>query len=177
MLDLDELEELESSVKEELEDNLLTILSKLNRTGKLEEAFEAWGLEHLLHAQSQYEVYKSGKILVFGQTDVKANVLLAVAKSSGIDSKRVELHLDYNDAKKYQFKHIQYNPDYSVILFGPTPHSGKAKEDYGSIISSVEHTDGYPPVIRLGQNELKITKTNFRDAINDLLENGVLRVA
>ena len=177
MLDLDELEELENSVKEELEENLLTILSKLNRTGRLEEAFEAWGLEHLLHAQSQYEVYKSGKILVFGQTDVKANVLLAVAKSSGIDSKRVELHLEYNDAKKYQFKHIQYNPDYSVILFGPIPHSGKAKEDYSSIISSVEKSDGYPPIIRLGGNELKITKTNFRSVINELISKGIIRAA
>ena len=175
-LGLDELQDLEESIKAELQDNLLHILSTLNRTGQLEEALRLWGLEHLINTDTGYHAYKSGKILVFGETKLKANVLQAIAEKLGVDKSRLELYLDYNDAKRYHFEHIKWSPKYSAILFGPCPHSGVSKSEYGSIISSLEHEQGYPPVIRMGLEELKITKNGFERTLSKLISDKTITV-
>ena len=66
---------------------------------------------------------------------------------------------------------MQYAPQYRVVLFGPTPHSGHGKGDSGSIISEIEKGEAYPRVERLtsGQ-ELKITKSNFREKLKQLMD-------
>ena len=42
------------------------------------------------------------------------------------------------------------------------PHSTAGKGDSSSAIANMENGNGYPKIIRLGSNELKITKTNFK---------------
>lgn len=49
------------------------------------------------------------------------------------------------------------------------PHSGVAKGEYGSIISAIESEAGYPPVVKMGTDGLKITKTSFRKTLKYLL--------
>ena len=71
MLSIEELLELEDNIKAELDEYLTAALSKLNRSGQLEEFIELLGMEHLLQKESGYEVYKTGKIVVIGQSDVK----------------------------------------------------------------------------------------------------------
>lgn len=176
LLGIEELMELEESLQEELEDNLLSILTRLNRTNQLEELLLLMGLEKLLRSNNGYQVFKNGKILVVGQSDVKSDVLLTVASKLGIDKSRVELHLDYEDAVKFDFKKIQWQTNYSVILVGPMPHSGISKGDYASVIAAIENEDGYPPVKRLGSNTLKITKSDFRNKIIELINNGTVFV-
>jgi hypothetical protein len=46
--------------------------------------------------------------------------------------------LDYEDAQKYDFRKMQYAPQYRVVLFGPTPHSGHGKGDSGSIMQHID---------------------------------------
>ena len=174
MLGIEELNELEQNIMEELQDSLLGILSKLNRAGELENALAVWGLDHLLVSEKEYEVYKTGKIVVVGQSDVQKDVLLAIAAKAGIEKSRLELHLDYNDAKTMNFRKYQWDPSYSVILVGPMPHSGKEKGDAGSVISAIEETEGYPPVVRMGTTKLKITKSDFRSKIDELIQRGII---
>ena len=174
MLEYEEINELEQAILEELPNKLRGILTKLNRTGQLEEALKLWDLDFLLEKESGYSVYKSGKILVIGQSDVAKDVLLSIAGKAGIDKRRVELHLEYNDAKSFDFRTIQWNPSYSVILVGPMPHSGKSRGDASSVISAIESTVGYPPVVHLGTKALKITKSDFRAKIEELIDNGVI---
>ena len=70
---------------------------------------------------------------------------------------------------------MQYNSAYSVVMFGPVPHSTIDKNKSESIIAELESQKGYPPVVRLNTgNELKITKTNFKKAIYTLLNDGVI---
>ena len=92
-----------------------------------------------------------------------------------IDKKRFEFCLDYEDAQKYDFRKMQYAPQYRVVLFGPTPHSGHGKGDSGSIIAEIEKSEAYPRVERLvsGQ-DLKITKTNFRDMLQKLIDEDYI---
>lgn len=71
MLGYEELAELEDNIKAEIDDYLTNALTRMNRSGQLEVFLQMLGMEHLLKRESGYEVYKSGKIVVIGQSDVK----------------------------------------------------------------------------------------------------------
>ncbi len=172
MLCVEELLELEEALKPELDDNLTAILTKLNRTNQLDTFLQLLGMEHLLHTDPGYEVYKTGKIIVIGQSEVKENVLLAIAKKLGLEKSRFDFYLEYDDAKTFNFKKMQWNSTYTAVLVGPMGHSGAGKGDYSSVISAIESEDGYPPVIRLGSNGLKITKSDFKNKLEELMKSG-----
>lgn len=70
---------------------------------------------------------------------------------------------------------MQYAPQYRLILFGPVPHSGYGKGDSGSIIAELEKSPAYPRVERLTSgNELKITKSNFRDMLERMIKEDYI---
>lgn len=172
MLGIEELLDLEEAIKSELDENLTGILTKLNRSGRLDDLLSLLEMEHLLDKESGYQVYKSGKIVVIGQTSVKVDALLSIGRKLGIDKERFEFYLEYEDAKSFDFRKLQWQPSYSAILVGPMPHSGVSKGEAGSIISAIETQEGYPPIVRLGQESLKITKSNFKQKLQDLIEQG-----
>lgn len=174
MLCIEELLELEELIKENLDEHLTAALTKLNRDGKLPAFLEMLGMEFLLEKETAYQVYKTGKILVVGGTEVKAEVLLGVAKELGIEKKRLELHLGYEDGKTFNFKKIQWNPAYCAVMVGPMPHSGVGKGEYGSVIAAMEAQAGYPPVIRLGVKELKITKSDFKSQLKKMIDTKIV---
>lgn len=117
-------------------------------------------------------MYKTGKIVVISYSDVKSEVLLSIAKQLGLDKNRFELHLGYDDAKTFNFHKMQWQSIYSLLMVGPMPHSGSSKGDYGSIISALEAGEGYPPVVRLGSNGLKITKSDFKSKLEKMIRLG-----
>ena len=41
-------------------------------------------------------------------------------------------------------------------------------------ISALEQEDGYPPVVRLGKNDLSISKSDFKDKLMDLLDSNLI---
>ena len=168
MLDMDELLELEEVIRGELEDNLEMILVKLNRLDKLNELMALLGLSNYL-GETDIEVARGGKIIVIGESEVEKKTLEGVAKQYGIEKDRFEFYLNYKDAKTFDFRKTQWSSRYSCILVGQMPHSGLAKGDYGSIISALEAQDGYPPVVRMGLNGLKITKSSFRNTLEYLV--------
>lgn len=168
MRSIEEIGELEEEIKE----NLLEILCRLNREeGKLEELLTLLGIEE---EETVYETSRSGKIIVIGDSKVPERVLLAVARDLGPSKARFEFELDYTAAEKYDFKKTQWKRKYSAILFGPVPHSGKAKGDWGSVISGMEKEEGFPTIVRLGTNELKITRNSFQTALRGLIDDGIL---
>ena len=170
MLDVEALLELEDNIRKELDDHLPAALSMLNRTGELETFLKMLGMEDLLQSKPLYQVYKTGKIIVIGRSDVKAKVLLSIAKSLGLSKDRFELYLDYEDGKTFDFEKAHWKPQYALIMVGPMPHSGVSKGNSGSVIAKIESTEGYPPVVRLGANGLKITKTDFRNKLKEMID-------
>ena len=55
------------------------------------------------------------------------------------------------------------------------PHSGYGKKDSGSILAEVEKSSIYPRVERLlNGNELKITKSNFKETLERLIEKDYI---
>lgn len=174
MLGYVELIDLEDVLRAELEENLTGILTNLNRTGHLEDLLELLGLSSLMQKDSGYHTLKSGTIIVIGQSNVGSDVLAAVAKKCGIDKKRIEFHTEYEDAKTFNFGKTQWNPNYSLIMVGPMPHSAESKGDYSSVISAIENGEGYPPVIRMGKNTLKITKSDFKEKLENALKDQLI---
>lgn len=174
VLSIEELLELEENIKKELEEHLTEALTRLNRSGQLCELLKLLGMESLLKQESRYEVYKSGKIVVIGQSDVKVSALESIAKQLNLEKSRFEFYLDYESAKAFNFKKLQWQPSYSLIMVGPMPHSGKEKGEHGSIIAAIENQEGYPPIIRLGANGLKITKTDFKEKLIEAQNKNVI---
>ena len=162
MLDINELLELEEVIKGVLDEDLERILIELNRNDELE-TFLCLGCEE------EEEMSKNGKIIVIGQSEVEKDKLAAIAKNLGIAKDRFEFFLDYEAAKTFDFKKTQWSSKYSYILVGQMPHSGNAKGDYSSVITALESQEGFPPVVRMGTNGLKITKSSFKSTLEYLI--------
>ena len=171
-LDVSALVELEEQVKKRFCQNSEHILTTLNRTGKLLDFLRLVGMQDLLgEAENNWAL--QGKIIVIGASAVKIEDLLGVAKNLGVSKSRLEFCLDYEDAKKYDFKKTQYRYDlYACILAGPMPHKGKATGDYSSILTALEEQDGYPPVERMGLDNLKISKSSFAASLGKMIREG-----
>lgn len=172
MLDVTQLLDLEEQLLLELNNRLGEILSLLNRTERLEEFLELIGLKSLLFHDSTYKTFKNGKIVVLGDSKVKQAELLAIAKELGISRDRFEFHLGYANMQKFNISSYRYDFKYSLVMVGPMPHSGVGKQDASSIISAMESKEGYPPVVRLGTNGLKITKSDFRNKLQESIDTG-----
>lgn len=171
-LTIEEMSDLEDKILMKLPEKITAVLSKLNRSGGLEEFLNTLDMADLLETQQEIYSYKDGKIVVIGGSEVKEEILLSIAKKLGLDKSRFEFCLDYKQIQKYDFKKMQYAPQYRVVLFGPSPHSGHGKGDSGSILAEVEKSPAYPRVERLvSGNELKITKSNFREMLKRLIED------
>ena len=167
MLDIDELEELLDTIREKI--------MVANRTGELEDILRKLGLTDFIKGNSVYDTYKDGKIVVIGGNEIKKNDLLGVIKSLGIDKNRFEFCLDYDLSQNYNYKKLRYSPNYRAVLFGPIPHSSKGKNKSSNAIAEMENNEGYPRVFRLGKDdELKITKTNFKYALETLISEDYI---
>lgn len=177
MLNTNELLELEDSLKEVFEVELTPILTKLNRTGKLKEFLSLIDQENLYPGYtSSYKPYGTGKIIIVGASEVKELNLVKTAESLGIDRDRLEFCLDYDEASRYDFKKTYYQPKYSLIIVGPMHHSGYEKGQFGSVISAIENTEGYPPVVRTGTNDLKITKSGIKATLENCISKGLITI-
>lgn len=171
MLDTEELLELEDNLKTEFSNNLTFILTSLNRNEKLYEFLDLINLTNLIQSDS-YLHHKNGKIVILGDSQIKQKDIYGIIREYNISKNRIEFNLDYYDAKNYDFRKLQYEPKYSLILVGPMPHSVNHRGDYNSIISKLENESGYPPVIRIEDksSNLKFSKTSFKDALNEAFE-------
>ena len=171
MFDVAELDNLSVSLKNVFScfETLKERLTYLNRTEQLDNLLD------LLGVSSVDSVAQKGIIVVVGDSEVSKQCLLAIGKECGISKDRFEFCLSYDEAKKFNFKKTQYSDKYSLIMVGPMPHSSYGSGDFSSALSALRNTDGYPPVVSLGFQSLKITKTNFKNTLEELIRNKILR--
>ena len=98
-------------------------------------------------------------------------------KSVNFPKERVDLHLGYEELKRYKFGQLQFNPKIRLILVGPMPHSVSGKDEFSSIISMMERTEGFTKIKRLmNGSELKINKTNLKISVQEEIDSGYLVV-
>ncbi len=174
MLDIEEMENLYNQVIEKIREKMF-LLNRDDDPNSLIDYLKGIGMKDIFASNPIYETYKKGKIVIFGDSAVDKNVIYGIAKSLGIDINRLELHLEYEEAVTYNFNKLRYEPSYRVVLVGPMPHSTVGKQKHSSVIAEMEQEEGYPKVVRLvaGQ-ELKITKTNLKEALQNLLKENYI---
>lgn len=176
-LEYEQLVELEDAII----DNLWEVLAKANAEDSLERLLTSMGLSYLtkdvLGIEPPLKTWQDGKILVVGDAQCRPKDLAGVAKDMEISPKRIE-YIDSGEATNYDFTQLEYSPRWCAVLFGATPHSTKGKGGDSSTIAHMENNrDRYPEVLRLrANNQLKITKTNFREALSKLMDAGLLEV-
>lgn len=118
--------------------------------------------------------YLDGKIAVIGQSKPKEHHLLGIAKDLGFNPDQFEFCLEYEDVEKYNFDRLK-NDRYSLILIGPMGHKQKNLDGYSSMMEKLKSEKGFPEVVELrDSNNLKITKSNFREALESILDKNEL---
>ncbi len=117
-----------------------------------------------------------GQILVIGKGMEDVNILMSVCKSFGLNPKeRFVFIYEPKKVDSFRFNELQNNHKWAAIIAGNLPHSAHGKENASSILVQMETANGYPPVIRLCANGgLKITKSNFRKSVTELLSTGII---
>jgi hypothetical protein len=154
-------------------------IHKANDEGNLWKLLNRYDMQELypLDNDNEFPTNPRGKILIIGHTKVKQKDIIGCTKDLGIEKNRLEIVTDYEGIKKYKFNHIQYNPNYRLILFGPSPHSGVSKENDSSIITTIENKDGYPKIKRLTDGHaLKISTTSLKEALIEEIADGYLEI-
>ena len=150
--------------------DLVAILSRANQRGELDAFLSSLGFDGLLGDDKLYD--SSLKILVIGGSMVKASKIQNIAKHEGIDPDRLELCLDYEEAKRYPYYKI--NPGkYRAVIFGPLSHSASGKGEASSVITNFERrqSDGVLIVRAVDSTgELKLTNTSVKRAFREINE-------
>ena len=168
LLDITKLEVLLDTIRERI--------FNANENGTLLALLSQIGWDDLLQDYDMvFYPYHYGKIIVLGGSDCPERRLIGVAKELGFGKDRFEFCLDYEEAVKYNYRKLRNDAKYSVILAGPIPHKATGTGEYVSLLSALENEPGYPKVVRLtANNALKITKSNFKAALEELLYTGYL---
>ena len=152
-------------------------LFNANMEGKLFYILHRMGLDYLLDEMPGVETGNPmGKIMVIGALAASQEQLLGVAKNIGFKKERFRF-LDYEEAKSYNYSNLQYSRTFCLVLIGPAPHKTTGTNDSRSLVSELEnHPDIYPHTKRLAaaNGELKISKSNFRTALEELIHSGVI---
>ena len=113
-----------------------------------------------------------------GDSAVKEKDLIGISESLGISKDRI-VRVQFNDTVNFDYSIFENNPKIGAVMFGPMPHKTEGCGDHSSVITRMEgHREIYPHVIRLMANGvLKITKTNFKAELKNLLDSGLLVAA
>ena len=174
MVDVVELFEAKDGILQYINENIIGVLTTLNRTERLDDLFQLLGMQNPFLKERVFQTNKRGKIVVLGQSSVSKSDLLVSAGKMGFDKSRFEFHLGYEEMKSFNVRKYQYQFSYAAVLAGPMPHSGVGKGDYSSVLTAMENGEGYPIVVRMGENELKISKSGFQRTLQTLLDDRVV---
>ncbi len=180
MLQPEDIAFLAEKIAEDFLDNSVEITTRLLAQNKLEDFLRQIGRSDLITeaTDSREPIVKSKKIAVYGErpNGCSERDLKEAAKMVGLeDTSCLELHLEYKDAKKADFERYRNNSDYCAIFIGAIPHSGRSMGDYNSVLSMLQHEEGFPKVIELRDStgKLKLSTSTLQVGIAKLWSQGV----
>lgn len=140
-------------------------LREANARGTIEEFLKDHNINYDFSESFEYDRSRV-RILIVGDSMIKKDKIASIARSIGIDEKRIDYLLDYESIKSFRFSNLQYSYKYSDVIFGPMPHSVVDKGSFSSIISRMENEDGWPNPIRSSANDsLKFTQNSITNAL------------
>jgi len=142
-----------------------------NKYIELEDRYQSLMSQSYLPEEDRSYFKEKIKILVLGASSLKKEYIFGIAKEFGLSKDQLDLFLDYDKNRRFQIEKLRYNSPYSGILIGPVAHCVTGLGDYNSVIEKLRNEEGYPPFreIKTFSGELKITKTAFKEALEQLL--------
>lgn len=176
-LDYEQLIELERAIREKL----IEILTLKNRDGTLKQFMSDIGMSTLLadmlSQNVRLETWREGRILIVGAPQRMEKDLRGAAKTMGINPERLDF-ITYDETTNYAFRNLENSPKWCAVLFGAGPHSARDMGKDSSILIHLEkNRDRFPETRRLTAGQrLKVTKTNFKDELAKLIEEGQVAV-
>ena len=108
MVDAVELFEVKDDILKYLNENIVGMLTTLNRTERLDDFFQLIGMPNPFLNERVFQTNKRGKIVVLGQSSVSKSDLLVSAGKIGFDKSRFEFHLGYEGMKNFNVRKYQY---------------------------------------------------------------------
>lgn len=179
ILSCNELIDIEEEICTMFTEHSEEIISTLNRECRLKDFLELLKRDDLVSRYYDYSssfFSRTGKIVIIGNSNAKKDVLIQIAKEYNISANRLEMCLDYEAIKTYQFNKLKYNRDYCLIFAGAMPHKTTGSGNYSSAIQNIKQNYGkYPKLIEIGNGKLdNITKSNFKTALEYVVKNGYL---
>ena len=174
MLDVNEMNTLADNVNALFPERIYGALIRADANGELSELLRLLNMSELDQSDYFYS-YKEGKIVVIGDSSVKKEHLIAIIKKVELDPDRFEFNLEYDAGKTYNYNKLKYNSNYRLVIFGAMPHKTKGTGKCSSVIENIRESDGYPRVEKLwSNNELKLTKSNFKEKLIELIDEGFI---
>ncbi len=171
----EQLVDLEDAIVEQLD----ALLHRKNIDGTLERMLREMGLDDLIAefegAKKPLSTWADGDVLVLGAKPSMVENLRSVGKSLGISKGRFEF-VEYDDVTNYGFRKLSYSSKYCAVLAGAHPHMARDIDGASSVITHLEgNRDEFPETVRLtAGGQLSVTKTNFKQALEDLIARGVI---
>ena len=171
----EELLDLQEEIIDRLPESITAVLVTLNTNGRLEELLHLIGMDDLAEGKCQLETWPEGKVVVFGDAQAKPKDLYGVAKSLGLSRDRI-VFVSHDESVRFDYRTLEYNHAVVAVMFGAIPHSTRGTGTGSSVIARMEkQSEVYPRIIRLSANgALKITKTNFRESLENLINQGLI---
>jgi len=148
-----------------------------NRLGTLEDLLEKCGLDNSLNKYyaecTNYGFCSTPKYVLIGSgSHLKKQDIENVFKEFNISPADIELNIEFDKLKKLKIEKYRDSDEYAHIFVCATQHKTEATKDYSSMITRLEQEDGFPPITRLtANNQLKITISNLREALNNLFNS------
>lgn len=164
ILSAEELDTLEKKII----DKIISNVRVNNRTGDLENYLHRIECDDLITPYNT-EFSSNAKIIVIGSSKLNQTEMKSIAKKMGIHPSHLELHLDYEKNKHFNFDLLRNNINYSDIIFGPISHKCVEIKDNSSAISLIRNNPGeYPKmIIATDSHGLKITKQSFKRSLEN----------
>ena len=171
-----QLIDLEDAIIEQLD----ALLHRKNIDGTLERMLREMDLDELIAefegVKSPLATWSDGDVLVLGAKPSMVENLRSVGKALGISKDRFEF-VEYDDVTNFGFRKLSYSSKYCAVLAGAHPHMARDIEGANSVIAHLEsNRDEFPETVRLiAGNQLSVSKTNFRQALEGLISRGVVK--
>jgi hypothetical protein len=163
MLGIKELEALLERVYDKLTEEIIYA----NRTHQLESLLEKYNLSDVTSKERYIELNRA-KILLVGDLKVKMSTIYQILKEYDLNQDHIE-HVSYEDSQTYPWHKLKNSMVYTDVFIGPIPHKVTGIANYSSLLAMIEsQPEDYPKLHRLESgNELKITKSNFTEALSN----------
>lgn len=154
-----------AKIKQKVIQHINNELDIANDEDRVDEVLEKYGI--VFEENPIYVDTRTMKILVLGALSGSINDYKNAIKKLGIDPRNIEFEYEYNKLKRLDVSRLENSFEYSDILYGPNPHKQVNIGDNSSLLAMMKNNpEKFPRVIEMcSNNQLKITISNFRDAI------------